>query len=160
MGQYGWPSLATAGLLVFQPTASKHWRHYTHRHTTVLRLFGFCPGQPGWAGSRRNIHPLTLIVVINHPYLLPPSTTIHGILPIQSTYFTVFFKSLSIFYLVYLLAWHPPFHTPYISLLKTLLSVNLNTHKLAGFIKASVTWHQIFVFTSYLYHIARVSSEE
>ena len=47
-----------------------------HTHTTVLRLFGFCLGQPGWAGTRRNIHPLTLIVVINHPYLLSPSTTI------------------------------------------------------------------------------------
>jgi len=39
-----------------------------HTHTTVLRLFGFYPGQPGT--TRRNIHPLTLIVVINHPYLL------------------------------------------------------------------------------------------
>ena len=30
----------------------------THTHTTVLRLCGICPGQPGWAGTRRNIHPL------------------------------------------------------------------------------------------------------
>jgi len=42
-----------------------------------------------------NIHPLTLIVVINHPYLLSPSTTIHGILPIQSMCFRVFFHNLS-----------------------------------------------------------------
>jgi len=28
---------------------------------------GFCPGQPGWASTRKNIHPLTPIVVINHP---------------------------------------------------------------------------------------------
>jgi len=27
----------------------------THTHTTVLRLSGFCPGQPRWAGTRRNI---------------------------------------------------------------------------------------------------------
>ena len=66
-----------------------------HTHTTVLWLFEFCPGQPRWAGTRRNIHPLTLIVVINHPYLLPPFTTIHGILPIQSMCFTVFFHNLS-----------------------------------------------------------------
>jgi len=26
--------------------------------TTVLRLCGICPGKPGWAGTRRNIHPL------------------------------------------------------------------------------------------------------
>jgi len=31
---------------------------HTHTHTTVLRLCGNCPGQPGWAGTRRNIHPL------------------------------------------------------------------------------------------------------
>jgi len=29
-----------------------------HIHTTILRLCGICPGQPGWAGTRRNIHPL------------------------------------------------------------------------------------------------------
>jgi len=57
--------------------------------------FGFCLGQPGWAGTRRNIHPLTPMVVIKYPYLLPPSTTIHGTLPIQSTRFTVFFHNLS-----------------------------------------------------------------
>jgi len=65
-----------------------------YTHTTVLRLCGMCPGQPGWAGTRRNIHPLTLIVVINHPYLLSPSTTIHSILHIQSTCSTVFFHNL------------------------------------------------------------------
>ena len=31
---------------------------HTHTHTTVLQLCGICPGQPGWAGTRRNIHPL------------------------------------------------------------------------------------------------------
>jgi len=39
----------------------------THTHTTVLRLSGFCPGQTGWAGTRRNIHPFTPIMVINRP---------------------------------------------------------------------------------------------
>jgi len=29
------------------------WRH-THTHTTILWLCGICPGQPGWAGTRRN----------------------------------------------------------------------------------------------------------
>jgi len=49
---------------------------HTHTHTTVL---------PGWAVTRRNIHPLTPIMVINRPYLLHPSNTIHGILPVQFT---------------------------------------------------------------------------
>ena len=34
------------------------WIYFEHTHTTVLRLCGICPGQPGWAGTRRNIHPL------------------------------------------------------------------------------------------------------
>jgi len=35
--------------------------------TTILWLSEFCRGQPGWASTRRNIHPLTPIVVINYP---------------------------------------------------------------------------------------------
>jgi len=35
----------------------------THTHTTVLRLCRICLGQPGWAGTRRNIHPLLLLVM-------------------------------------------------------------------------------------------------
>jgi len=35
-----------------------HTHTHTHKHT-VLRLSGFCPRQPGWAGTRRNIHSLT-----------------------------------------------------------------------------------------------------
>jgi len=29
----------------------------THTHTTILQLSGLCPGQPGWAGTRRYISP-------------------------------------------------------------------------------------------------------
>ena len=39
--------------------------------------------------------PTILIVVVNHPYLLSPSTATHGILRIQSTCSTVFFHNLS-----------------------------------------------------------------
>ena len=31
------------------------------------RFTGLCLGLPRWAGTRRNIHPLTPIVIINHP---------------------------------------------------------------------------------------------
>jgi len=49
-------------------------------------------------------------------YLHPTiSNTIHGVLPVQSMPLTVFFDNLSKFSLVYLLAWHSPLHTPYIS---------------------------------------------
>jgi len=71
-----------------------------------------------WVSQNQKKHSLThtcrgqsLIV----PYLLPPSIMIHGILPVQFTCLTVFAQSLSKFSLVYLLTWHPPLHTPYIS---------------------------------------------
>jgi len=48
------------------------------------------------------------------PYLLPPSITIHGILPTKFMCTTVFFHNLPPkFSLVYLLAWHTALHTPY-----------------------------------------------
>ena len=40
----------------FTKPSSIDWN--THNNTTVLRLCGICPGKPGWAGTRRNIHPL------------------------------------------------------------------------------------------------------
>ena len=43
---------------------------HTHTHTQVLRLSGFCLGQPGWASTRRNIHPLTPIMVISQSSLI------------------------------------------------------------------------------------------
>jgi len=46
---------------------SFHTHTYTHTHTTVLRLYGFWPGQPRWNGTRRSIHPFTPNVVINRP---------------------------------------------------------------------------------------------
>jgi len=67
---------------------------HTHTHTTVLWLSGFCPGQSGRAGTRRNIHPLTPIVVINRP-LSSLSNTIHIFLPVQFTCLAVFFHNLS-----------------------------------------------------------------
>ena len=53
-----------------------------------------CLGLPGWAGTRRNIHPLTPLLLINHPYQLPPSTTNHSIIPAQSTYLAIFLHNL------------------------------------------------------------------
>jgi len=36
-------------------TAGSYMLHTRTHNTTVLQLFGFCPGQAGWAGTRRNI---------------------------------------------------------------------------------------------------------
>jgi len=54
--------------LIYCNYVRSYYTHtHTHTHTTILRLYGFCPGQPVWACTRRNIHPLTPIVVITHP---------------------------------------------------------------------------------------------
>ena len=100
---------------------------HTHRdtHTTVLRLYGLCPGQPGWASTKRNIHPVTPIVIINCPlsvssiYYDPwyPPCSIH--VP-----HSLFPQSLSKFFFVCLLAWHPPLHTPYIFFTQSLSSLH------------------------------------
>jgi len=42
------------------------WSIHTHTHTHN-RLTAFCPGLPGHARTRRNIHPLTPILIIGHP---------------------------------------------------------------------------------------------
>ena len=56
----GWVAGKASGLWVSEQflnsTSAIHT--HTHTHTTVLRLCGICPGKPGWAGTRRNIHPL------------------------------------------------------------------------------------------------------
>ena len=44
-------------------TATVH--NYSHTHS---RLTALCRGLPGWAGTRRNIHPLTPILIIGHPF--------------------------------------------------------------------------------------------
>jgi len=80
--------------------------------TTILWLSGLCSGQPGC----RNIHPLTSIMVINHS-LSASSIFYDPRHPPCSIYVpdSLFPQPLSKFSLVYLLAWHPPLHTPYIS---------------------------------------------
>jgi len=50
--------------IVFQQCTNLHLKKtYTHNR---LWLYEFCPGQPGWPSTRRNIQPLTPIVVISH----------------------------------------------------------------------------------------------
>ena len=70
-------------LLIFDRNVNKATHTHTHTHD---RFTALCPGLPGWAGTRRNIHPLTPVLLINHPYHLPPSTTNHTIILAQSTY--------------------------------------------------------------------------
>jgi len=50
-------------------------------HTQTFN--GLWTGLPGQAGTRRNTHPLTPILIIGHQ--LPPFTMIHSILLVQLT---------------------------------------------------------------------------
>ena len=74
-----------------------------------------CPGLPRWASTRRNVHPPTILIIIQSlsassiyydPYHRPCSNCVLG---------NLFAQPLSTSFLVYLLVWSPPPHIPYIS---------------------------------------------
>ena len=92
----------------------------THTHTHN-RLTAFCPGLPGYAGTRRNIHPLTPILIIGLPL---SSSSIYNDPwhPLCSVTWMFGYKldsplgqPLSRSSLVFLLALDPQLHTPCIS---------------------------------------------
>ena len=92
---------------------------HTHTHThTHNRLTAFCSGLPGyiWAVTRRNIHPLTPILIIGHP-LSPSSIYNDPWHPLCSVYKldSPLWQPLSRSSLVFLLALDPQLHTPCIS---------------------------------------------
>jgi len=88
-----------------------------HTHTRTQPFNGPCPGLPGWAGTRRNIHPLTPIFVTRHP-LWTSSVYYDPRHPPCSVYVlgSPFSQALSRSSLVFLLVWDPVLHTPYIHL--------------------------------------------
>jgi len=118
-----WQSFCTTSLQVYLlfwqlDFTETHTHTQTHTDTRrhILRLSGFCSGQPRWAGNRRNIHPLTPIVVMSHP-LSASSICYDPWHPPCSIYITDSISSqcLSKFSLVYLLASYPQLHNLYIS---------------------------------------------
>jgi len=91
--------------------------HYLTSTTTTfcdpLDFVRDYPGEPVLEETFTRSHLLCSSII---PYLLPPSITIHGILPIQFTCLTVYLPNFTCkFSLVCLLAWHTPLHTPNIS---------------------------------------------
>jgi len=54
------------------------------------RFMALCLGLPGWAGTRRNIHPPTILIIIQ----LLPSTRIHSILPVWIACLAIFLHKL------------------------------------------------------------------
>ena len=87
------------------------WRHITHTHTTILHLSGLCLAsrcqkKHSSADTYRG-HQSSLICFLHLPRsMLSSPFNLHAW---QS------FSTVSKFSLVYLLAWHPPLHIPYIS---------------------------------------------
>ena len=88
------------------------WRDNSNNNNRFMAL---CPGLPGWAGTRRNTHPPTILIIIqslsassiyHDPYHPPWSNYVLG---------NLFTQPLSMSSLVYLLVWSPPPHIPYIS---------------------------------------------
>jgi len=101
---------------------------YTHSHNRFTAIW-ILSGKPGWAGTIRNIHPLTPIVVISHPlsassiYYDPRHSSCSIYVPDS-----LFPQSLSKFSLIYLLAWHPQLHNP-----STSYSIHFFTQSLSSF---------------------------
>jgi len=80
---------------------------YTHNHCMAL-----CLGPPGWASTRRNIHPLILSWSLSaFSIYCDPSHPPCSIYVLDSP----FAQPLSKSFLVYLLVWRSALHTPYIS---------------------------------------------
>ena len=93
------------------------WSLLERLHFTAL-----CPGLPGWASTRRNIHPPTypdyqpifINFLIYHDPQHPPCYVFDNLF--------AQLLSISMSSLVYLLLWSPPPHTPYISLTQSVSS--------------------------------------
>jgi len=108
-----------------------HAHTYTHTHT-ILQLSGFCPGLPGWAGTKRNILPLTPILIVNYR-LSASSIYCNPWHPPCSIYVpdSLYAQSLSKFSSVYFFVCHPPLHTPYISSPNHCLLFTVHAHTIA-----------------------------
>jgi len=115
-------STANNHMLLYQQLSCK--RAHTHKSFTA-----FCLGLPGWAGTRRNIHPLTPILIIKHP-LSTSSIYYDPQHPPCSIYMldSSFPQPLSRLSLIYLLVWNPLLRTPYISVPNHCLLFTIHAH--------------------------------
>ena len=94
-----------------------HVNFHTHTPTpTHYHLTAVCRGLPEWAGTIRNIHPLTLILIFRH-LLSTSSVYFDPQHPPSSLYMpnSHFSQPLSLSSLVDLLVWDPLLYTSYIS---------------------------------------------
>jgi len=105
-----------------------------------------CPGILGWAGTRRNMHPLTPILLISHPLSASSIATVYSILLAQFVCLTVCFaQPLSKSSLVYFLIWNPPLCTPYISSPSHCLPFAMHAHTIAVCFAVVARLYPLFV---------------
>jgi len=112
-----WRPLSTSPQLP-SPKLYYTWRHdkqsvSSKNYYYYKRFMTICPGLPEWVGTRRNIHSLTPILIISHPL----SCIFHYLLWSYPFNLRVWQSvcTTSIQVLSFILVWHLPLHTPYIS---------------------------------------------
>ena len=111
-----------------------------------------CPGLPGWAGTRRIIHPLNY--PDHHPTFISFFHLLWSIASSRSIYVLddLFAQTLSKSSLVYLLLWSPPPHIAYISSPNQCLIFAAHAHTIATcFAVVSRLYHLFLICLSTLY---------
>jgi len=155
--------LARGCSLLLQPLpgtchGSSHDKFQLAFHTWLVAYYYYncfaalCPGLPGWAGTRRNIYPLTYHC--HHPTFI---SFFHLLRSIASSLFiyvlgNLFAQPLSKSSFVYLLVWSPLPHTAHISLPIQCLLFATYAHTIAVcFAVVPRLYHLFLVSLSILY---------
>jgi len=89
-----WHNNTTLHTVISEPKTTLWKLSTVSKQPQQQQFYSSCPRLPRWAGTKRNIHQLTPILVINHRYQLPPSTMIHSIFPVQFMCLTVLLHHL------------------------------------------------------------------
>jgi len=123
--------------------------HDQHTYTTTHNNNHFtalCLGLPGWAGTRRNTHPPTIMIITQS---LSASSIYHD--PCSNCMLdNLFAQPLSMSSLVYLLVWSPPPHIPYISSPNQYLLFTTHAHTIATCLAVVSILYHLLVFLVFL----------
>jgi len=117
----------------WQLSQDSYHNYYYYYYYYYYNFTALCPGLPGWAGTRRNIHPPTISLSwsSSNLYQLLPSNTIHSILPVQITCLAIFLHNLSPRPL-WSTSWSGALHAPYISSPNQCLLFATHVHTIAA----------------------------
>jgi len=121
------------------------WNKVSYIYYHYNRFTALCPELLGWAGTRRNIHSLT------YPDHQPTFINFFHILrSIASSLFKFrawqsFAQLLSMSSFVYLFAFSPPLHTPYVSLTNQCLLFATHANTIATCFAVVPRLHNLFL---------------